>query len=113
MRRHTRCALFLTFALAPVLASAVELQPGVWEVSAHNMQVGGQAMPGMDQILAQMQNLPPAQRQAWADMFRHYVFEADDQTSSHIPPDSRRMLGPIDDNTARAIRAQLLKRINR
>lgn len=68
MRRHTRCALFLTFALAPVLASAVELQPGVWEVSAHNMQVGGQAMPGMDQILAQMQNLPPAQRQMMEGM---------------------------------------------
>lgn len=68
MRRHTRCALFLSFALAPALASAVQLQPGVWEVSAHNMQVGGQAMPGMDQILAQMKNLPPEQRQMMEGM---------------------------------------------
>lgn len=63
--------------------------------------------------LLSVRDLPPAQRRAWAELFRHYVFEADEETSAHIPPAARRMLGPIDDNAARAIRAQLLKRINR
>jgi len=70
-------------------------------------------MNALMHALLSVRDLPPAQRQAWADMFRHYVFEADEETASHIPPAARRMLGPIDDNTARAIRAQLLKRINR
>ncbi|ALN17121.1 DUF3617 domain-containing protein [Ectopseudomonas mendocina] len=68
MRILYRTALPLALCLSPVVASAVELQPGVWEVSAHNMQVGGQAMPGMDQILAQLQNLPPEQRQMMEGM---------------------------------------------
>ena len=63
--------------------------------------------------LLSVRDLPPAQRKAWAELFRHYVFEADDDTASHIPGPARRMLGPIDDSAARAIRAQLLKRINR
>ena len=70
-------------------------------------------MNALMHALLSVRDLPPAQRQAWADMFRHYVFEADEETASHIPSAARRMLGPIDDNTARAIRAQLLKRINR
>jgi len=63
--------------------------------------------------LLSVRDLPLEQRRAWAELFRHYVFEADEETSRHIPPDARRMLGPLDDNAARAIRAQLLKRINR
>ncbi len=70
-------------------------------------------MNALMHALLSVRDLPPAQRQAWADMFRHYVFEADEETAGHIPPAARRMLGPIDDDAARAIRAQLLKRINR
>ena len=70
-------------------------------------------MNALMHALLSVRDLPPAQRQAWAELFRHYVFEADDETSNHIPPAARRMLGPIDDDAARAIRAQLLKRLNR
>jgi hypothetical protein len=63
--------------------------------------------------LMSVRDLPPAQRKAWAELFRHYVFEADADTAAHIPEAARRVLGPLDDNAARAIRAQLLKRMNR
>lgn len=63
--------------------------------------------------LMTVRDLPPAQRAAWAELFRHYVFEADGQTAAHIPPQARRILGPLGDDAARAIRAQLLKRLNR
>lgn len=68
MRPIFRFALPLALCLSPVMASALDLQPGVWEVSSHNMQVGGQAMPGMEEMLAQMQNLPPEQRQMMENM---------------------------------------------
>jgi len=60
-----------------------------------------------------VRDLPPAQRAAWAELFRHYVFEAGDATTAHIPPAARRVLGPLDADATRALRAQLLKRMNR
>jgi Cupin-like domain len=60
-----------------------------------------------------VRDLPPAQRAAWAELFRHYVFEADEATVAHIPPAARRVLGPLDADATRALRAQLLKRMNR
>lgn len=60
-----------------------------------------------------VRDLPPEQRRAWQGLFRHYVFEQDAQTSAHIPPAAQRMLAPLDEDGTRAIRAQLLKRMNR
>jgi hypothetical protein len=63
--------------------------------------------------LMTVRDLPPAQRAAWAELFRHYVFEADDETAAHIPPGARGLLDPMNDNASRMMRAQLLKRLNR
>ena len=63
--------------------------------------------------LLTMRELPGAQRRAWAGMFKHYVFEADDQTVAHIPPDARHVLAPIDAAGARQLRAHLLNRLKR
>ena len=63
--------------------------------------------------LMTVRDLPPAQRAAWAELFRHYVFEADAETAAHIPPAARGLLAPLDDNASRMVRAQLLKRLNR
>ena len=63
--------------------------------------------------LMTVRDLPPAQRAAWAELFRHYVFEADAETAAHIPPAARGLLAPFDDDASRMVRAQLLKRLNR
>jgi hypothetical protein len=63
--------------------------------------------------LLSIRDLPPAQRRAWQELFRHYVFEADSRTAAHIPAPARRVLGPIGDDAARMLRAHLLKKINR
>jgi hypothetical protein len=63
--------------------------------------------------LMSMRDLPPAQRAAWQEIFRHYVFEADAATSSHIPLEALRVLAPLDSDAARILRAQLLKKMNR
>jgi hypothetical protein len=63
--------------------------------------------------LMSVRDLPPAQRAAWQELFRYYVFEANDDTAAHIPEAARRILGPLDGDSVRGIRAQLLKRMNR
>ena len=60
-----------------------------------------------------VRDLPPEQRAAWQNLFRHYVFEADESTSAHIPPQARRVLGQLDPEAARELRARLLQRLNR
>ncbi|SDH15661.1 MULTISPECIES: cupin-like domain-containing protein [unclassified Duganella] len=60
-----------------------------------------------------LRELPPAQRKAWQEIFRHYVFEADAETAAHIPPHARGVLSPLTADGARALRGQLLKKLNR
>jgi len=60
-----------------------------------------------------VRDLPEEQRKAWENLFRHYVFEADEQTAAHIPQAARRVLAPLDDEAARELRARLLQRLNR
>ncbi|CAN7378018.1 DUF3617 domain-containing protein [Pseudomonas sp. LjRoot71] len=66
--RRSRHPLLLSFCLLPTLACAVELQPGLWEISSNSMQLGGQALPGMQTMLEQLKNLPPEQRQMMEQM---------------------------------------------
>ena len=60
-----------------------------------------------------VRDLPPAQRDAWQNLFRHYVFEANDATATHIPESARRVLSPLGDDAARELRARLLQKLNR
>jgi hypothetical protein len=63
--------------------------------------------------LLSLRDLPEAQRREWQEIFRHYVFEADSETSAHIPESARRVLAPLDERSARELRAQLLQRLGR
>ena len=63
--------------------------------------------------LMTIRDLPPAQRTAWENLFRHYVFEPGDETTAHIPERARRALGTLDANLARELRANILARFNR
>ncbi|HEY0684184.1 MAG TPA: cupin-like domain-containing protein [Steroidobacter sp.] len=60
-----------------------------------------------------VRDLPKEQRDAWFNLFRHYVFEADENTAAHIPEAARRALAPMDADIVRDIRARLLQRLNR
>jgi hypothetical protein len=56
---------------------------------------------------------PEAERQAWKNVFDYYVFGSPDRAAAHLPEQARGMLGPIDEDTARQIRAMLLNTLNR
>ena len=70
-------------------------------------------MNALMHALMSVRDLPPEQRRAWQGLFKRYVFEADAETAAHIPPHARGVLNPLDDAAVRALRAQLLKRMNR
>ena len=58
----TNATFALVCCLAAPFAQAQMLQPGLWELTSSNMQVDGQAMPDLQMILGQLNNLPPEQR---------------------------------------------------
>jgi hypothetical protein len=57
--------------------------------------------------LMTIRDLPDEQRAAWQEVFRHYVFEADDRTAGHIPAGARGALGPLDEEATRKLRAAI------
>jgi hypothetical protein len=60
-----------------------------------------------------VRELPPAQRAAWQELFRHYVFEADGSEAAHIPAAARRALAPLTDETAQQLLTQIVQRLER
>lgn len=61
-------AFFFIGALASTPSLAEQIQPGLWEVSSSDMQVDGQQLPAMQQMLEQLDRLPPEQRRMMEDM---------------------------------------------
>ena len=54
-----------------------------------------------------LRHLPPAQRDAWRNIFDHYVFTGDEEVASHVPKARRGVLGEINPELARQVRAFL------
>jgi hypothetical protein len=77
-------------------------------------QVGthmGTPMDALNHALLSIKDLPQAQRDAWRDIFEHYVFSPQEQ--NHIPKNKRGVLNPIDPQSARKLRALLVNKLNR
>jgi len=123
------------FAGAMAVAQVAEMEPGdalfvpsMWwhhveSLASFNLLVnywwctsppamGSPTAALMHAILA-LRDLPERQRLAWRTLFDHYVFEADESVYAHIPEPGRGCLAPLDDDSARKLRAELLNRLNR
>lgn len=73
----------------------------------------GTPVNALNLALLTIRDLPTDQRKVWHNIFRYYVFDADEHTFDHIPERVRGPLGPIDEQTARRLRADLLNKLNR
>ncbi|MFK7828840.1 MAG: cupin-like domain-containing protein [Congregibacter sp.] len=73
----------------------------------------GTPMSVLKHAFLSIRGLPPEQRKVWKHLFDHHVFEAAEDSVAHIPEAGRGMHGPIDENRARALRAELLSMLNR
>lgn len=67
----------------------------------------------LDYALFTLRDLPRAQREAWRAIFNYYIFDFEVASAAHLPEDRRGVLAPMDEVTARRLRAQLLTRLNR
>jgi hypothetical protein len=56
---------------------------------------------------------PEREKQAWRDVFDYYVFGPGERAGEHLPQSARKLLGPIDANLARQVRAMLIGKLNR
>lgn len=54
-----------------------------------------------------------AEKAAWKALFDYYIFGNPETPRAHIPPLAQGALGPLDQNTARRLRAMLLSKFNR
>ena len=60
-----------------------------------------------------LRDRPEAEKKAWQELFNYYVFGPADTAGKHLPEAAQGALAPLDDMTARRLRAQVLQRINR
>jgi hypothetical protein len=56
---------------------------------------------------------PEAEKEAWRQVFEYYVFGPSTHAGDHLPERARGLLGPIDEDRARQIRAMLMNSLNR
>jgi hypothetical protein len=56
---------------------------------------------------------PENEKRAWKHVFDYYVFGSSTLPGAHFPEQARGVLGPIDDDMARHIRAMLISKLNR
>ena len=73
----------------------------------------GNPLDVLNHALLSMRDLPPAQRKAWQRQFEHYIFAPTHETVAHIPEHRWGALGPGTDESARRLRASLLRQLNR
>lgn len=60
-----------------------------------------------------LRDRPESEKRAWRNVFEYYVFGPGAQAGEHLPPAARGLLGPIDENTSRTLRAMLIAKLNR
>jgi len=69
MIRPLSLAVSFSLSLALLPAHAQQILPGLWEFSSGDIQVDGQQLPAMQQMMEQMRNLPADQRRMMEGMF--------------------------------------------
>ena len=60
-----------------------------------------------------LRDRPEREKQAWREVFEHYVFGPSEKAGEHLPAAARGVLSPMDEIRAREMRAMLLNKLNR
>lgn len=71
---------------------------------------------GMNALYAAMLGIrdkPKHERIGWKRLFDYYIFDGPNPSSHFLPDEAKGLLGPLDENSARKLRAYLLNRLNR
>ena len=60
-----------------------------------------------------LRDRPETEKRAWQSMFDYYIFGPADRPALHLPKSAQGALAPLDELTARRLRAMLLRKLNR
>jgi hypothetical protein len=63
--------------------------------------------------LLSLRDRPEQEKAAWKQLFDYYVFADGQAAREHLPEHARGVLAPLDEPSARRLRADLLQRMNR
>lgn len=69
----------------------------------------GSPLNALHHAIMSLRDLPVEQRRVWKELFEHYVFNEDEHAFDYIPEHARGLLSGVDEATALALRAQLVK----
>ncbi|HRE45282.1 MAG TPA: cupin-like domain-containing protein [Terricaulis sp.] len=128
-------ARFPRFSQAQAVAQAAELEPGdaiyipygwwhqVEALAPFNMLLNywwneyrpanGAPFDAMLHAVMVLRELPEPQRAVWRSLFDHYAFKRDGEPVGHLPPEQRGMMGAMNPERVRQIKAILLRAIGR
>jgi len=73
----------------------------------------GQPQDALNHAMLAIRDLPAKDRAIWRELFDHYVFDADDSVTAHIPPKARSVLDRLTPESAGRLRAFLLRTLSR
>jgi hypothetical protein len=82
-----------------------------WWREAGPDESAGSAFDAMLHGILSIRQLSPAARRAWAALFEHYVFGAQDDAVRHIPPPRRGILGDLTADQSAELREHLVRRL--
>ncbi len=74
---------------------------------------GGSAFAALVHGIAAISAMPESRRQAWRQIFDHYVFQSGGDPAAHLAPEHRGMLGRMTPQLAAQLKAWLLKALQR
>ena len=124
-------ARYPKYALAKAASYTVDLEPGdaifipsMWwhhveSLEPFNVLVNywwrstppfqGSPLNALHHAIMSLRDLPVEQRRVWRDLFEFYVFNEDEHAFDYIPQSARGVLDKVDEASARALKAQLVK----
>ena len=70
-------------------------------------------MTTLQHAMLSLRDRPAHEKEAWRAVFEYYIFGEPERAAAHLPGHILGPLAPMDDKTARRLRAQLLARLNR
>lgn len=70
-------------------------------------------LQALQHALWTIRDRPEQEKQAWREVFEHYVFGPREHAGEHLPAAARGLLGPVDETLARRLRAMLIGKLNR
>ena len=80
-----------------------------WSMAPDYLAGGMSAL--LHSILA-IRDKPVHEKKAWKAIFDYYIFSASESNADHIPEEARGPLATLDENTARQLRAILIRQLN-